>query len=298
MSALAIGLATPALAASSVLYATDNTNLYRVNTSTGASTLVGATGLAGIGNDGFGAVVRDLAASATTLYAANNTFSATGTSGAISTLDANTGAILTTVGLTGLLETGANKGLVTIAYDNATNTLFGTTSRRLYTFDALTGAATYLGLLPELGVFGLGIGGPGNNLFAISDVLDAATNVRSVKLLTLDKTNASLLSSVALTNSCGCDIAFDPLNNSGFITSAFFDANGGFVNGGLDALNAAQNGTTFVGNFGGTLGHNGLTFFGVSNATVPEPATWAMMLTGFGFAGGAIRRRKARAVLA
>ena len=37
------------------------------------------------------------------------------------------------------------------------------------------------------------------------------------------------------------------------------------------------------------------------NATVtsgvPEPATWAMMITGFGMIGGAMRRRKATATL-
>lgn len=31
---------------------------------------------------------------------------------------------------------------------------------------------------------------------------------------------------------------------------------------------------------------------------VPEPTTWAMMLTGFGLLGGALRRRRSGAVLA
>ena len=33
------------------------------------------------------------------------------------------------------------------------------------------------------------------------------------------------------------------------------------------------------------------------SSAVPEPATWAMMLVGFGFVGGTIRRRKARLTL-
>jgi hypothetical protein len=28
------------------------------------------------------------------------------------------------------------------------------------------------------------------------------------------------------------------------------------------------------------------------NTAVPEPATWAMMIAGFGFVGGALRRRR------
>ena len=38
-----------------------------------------------------------------------------------------------------------------------------------------------------------------------------------------------------------------------------------------------------------------LAFFGRVASAVPEPATWAMMLVGFGMVGGATRRRKDRA---
>jgi hypothetical protein len=38
--------------------------------------------------------------------------------------------------------------------------------------------------------------------------------------------------------------------------------------------------------------------FAVVPQAVPEPATWAMMIAGFGLAGGALRRRKAALVLA
>ncbi len=40
-----------------------------------------------------------------------------------------------------------------------------------------------------------------------------------------------------------------------------------------------------------------LTFFG-SQIAVPEPATWAMMILGMGFVGGAMRRRKPSVVTA
>jgi hypothetical protein len=36
-----------------------------------------------------------------------------------------------------------------------------------------------------------------------------------------------------------------------------------------------------------------ITVLGLGGAAVPEPASWAMMITGFGFAGAAIRRQKA-----
>jgi len=38
--------------------------------------------------------------------------------------------------------------------------------------------------------------------------------------------------------------------------------------------------------------------FSYSLASVPEPATWALMLTGFGLAGAALRRRSARKIAA
>ncbi len=48
-----------------------------------------------------------------------------------------------------------------------------------------------------------------------------------------------------------------------------------------------------------TEGYNtitGLFTFKILDATaVPEPATWAMMITGFGLVGGSLRRRRTRA---
>ncbi len=68
---------------------------------------------------------------------------------------------------------------------------------------------------------------------------------------------------------------------------------------------------TLAGNFRnafsvtGTLGLSGVTGGAESNSlqilvgnAVPEPATWAMMIGGFGLVGASMRRRAARAVLA
>lgn len=69
-----------------------------------------------------------------------------------------------------------------------------------------------------------------------------------------------------------------------------FSANGGFVNG--------ENTLTFhVRNFARQTGNpTGLRveFLGSQIAAVPEPGTWAMMLLGFGFVGGAMRSAKRR----
>ena len=57
--------------------------------------------------------------------------------------------------------------------------------------------------------------------------------------------------------------------------------------------------TTNIGNNDPLL--DGIVFekVGTTNVpTVPEPATWAMMLTGFGLLGGALRRRRSNASLA
>ncbi len=78
----------------------------------------------------------------------------------------------------------------------------------------------------------------------------------------------------------------------------FNGQNGDFPRGGLIA-DASGNlfGTTFL---GGTFGLG--TVFRISNvddaAAVPEPATWAMMLFGFGFVGAGLRRRQSRSAMA
>ena len=71
-----------------------------------------------------------------------------------------------------------------------------------------------------------------------------------------------------------------------------------------DFCNFSPIGVTFVGtahsiDFGGTAGFTGydnITFGsstpGNPGGTVPEPATWALMITGFGLVGSALRRRR------
>ena len=85
--------------------------------------------------------------------------------------------------------------------------------------------------------------------------------------------------------------------NNGTTTTAFNIANGVFDSASREmiALTAGAsnvltiNGTTF-----GDASYSGTLSFG-QTAAVPEPATWALMLMGFGAVGFSMRRRRATA---
>jgi PEP-CTERM motif len=288
-AALAL-VATPALA-SSILYGSDDQNIYTVDTSTGAATLVGGNGLGGFNTDGYGSIIRDLTSSATTLYGARWNSAQSGITGAVATIDQATGLVISSAALSGLVETGLNQGLYSIAYDKSTNTLFGNTARRLYTINPVTGASTLIGSLPTGSMVGLGVNDSTGTLYSINLVTDT-NNVTVVTLFTLSKIDASVLSSIALTNQCGCDIAFDPLTNRGYISSNFIDPAGNLTDAGLDLLDPTATTTSYVGSYGASgspFALNGLAFF---SGPVPEPQTWAMMIVGFGLTGVAMRRSK------
>ncbi|MDE2303827.1 MAG: PEPxxWA-CTERM sorting domain-containing protein [Sphingomonadales bacterium] len=61
-----------------------------------------------------------------------------------------------------------------------------------------------------------------------------------------------------------------------------------------DLLSIVVGGAGNTGDFGGNWGGGGgggSFVFASALSSVPEPATWGMMLLGFGFAGVAMRRR-------
>jgi PEP-CTERM motif len=288
-------VATPAMAAS-VLYGTDNATTYTVDTATGVVTVVGSLGVSGFDANGFGTIIRDMTASATTLYGAQWNVDANGITGAVATIDAYSGAVTGSVALTGLLETGFNKGLYSVAYDLSTNTLYGNTAQRLYRIDTLTGAATLVGGVTTGSIVGLAVDNSTGALYSITQTGQQGAIVTTLR--TLSKVNGSVLSSVTLANRCSCDLVFDPTSGQGYISSAFYDANDAFVYAGLDALDATNTNVAFVGQHGpaAPFGMTGLAFVNV--AAIPEPATWAMMIAGFGLAGVAVRRSKRIAALA
>ncbi|QMW21951.1 PEPxxWA-CTERM sorting domain-containing protein [Sandaracinobacteroides saxicola] len=69
------------------------------------------------------------------------------------------------------------------------------------------------------------------------------------------------------------------------------DPGGAFCN--WTAVGVAFSGTALSIDFGGTANQTGFDniTFGSDKPVVPEPATWAMMIVGFGLVGAALRRR-------
>ncbi len=79
----------------------------------------------------------------------------------------------------------------------------------------------------------------------------------------------------------------DPNGNLGWAYAFDADSSWSFVDNAFPANQISNGGGQFA-------DENLWAFFG--GGAVPEPATWALMLTGFGLAGSALRRRRAGAV--
>lgn len=64
----------------------------------------------------------------------------------------------------------------------------------------------------------------------------------------------------------------------------------------VSALNGGNPGALIFGpndgNYRDNSGKFDITLYQLGTSAVPEPATWAMMITGFGLAGMAVRRRR------
>ncbi len=115
-------------------------------------------------------------------------------------------------------------------------------------------------------------------LDAVSDSLVRATNANAGTYVGTNLLGAAfgpLGVSFATTDR----VAFDV---SGASRAGFFTVNDGFY-----SINTTTGAGTFIGN----LGASGVT--GITAGAVPEPAAWALMTSGFGLVGGAMRRRAA-----
>ena len=86
--------------------------------------------------------------------------------------------------------------------------------------------------------------------------------------------------------------------NAQFNQNCAGDPNGGFCN--WTAVGVLFSGTALSINFGGTANQTAFDniTFGSDTPVIPEPATWAMMITGFGLVGFAARRRRSGAIAA
>ena len=138
--------------------------------------------------------------------------------------------------------------------------------RDYFSFDSLIGATSASVTIGNDPAIGLSLGGHSSVTWTLYDLgTDINTNQ--------DYSDTSIFNDLGTGVVYGSVTVFGPTDH---VTVNLNSA-------GLAALNkAGDTGSEF--NFGGRL-----TF---SGGAVPEPATWALMLTGFGLAGVALRRRR------
>jgi choice-of-anchor A domain-containing protein len=179
-----------------------------------------------------------------------------------------------------------------------------------------TGAAA----IPYAGQYSLTGAVSGLNIFDISGATLANNNTFTINLtqpgstilINVDGTadsfsnagitiNGGTASNVLWNFSNATTLSFSGINLLGSVLAPYADYQGGWgqLNGELivksfsDARGATQinNENPFSGNLLGLQAPNGLQTILV--ASVPEPATWAMMIAGFGMIGAVLRRRRA-----
>jgi hypothetical protein len=139
-----------------------------------------------------------------------------------------------------------------------------------------------------------GFGSSGNFAAVLANgsysVAFAASSVFSFVLGSLDTYNTLLLS---FEDGTSLSLAGGDIKGGGAFTSG---STGSATSNGLVTYNAGTGprmvGATF------TSTDNSFEFDNLAANGVPEPATWALMILGFGAVGGALRRRTARQAIA
>jgi PEP-CTERM motif len=251
-ASLALALTLSTAAGASGLFATtytgDTSDLYTVNQSTGAISLVGSTGV------NFG----DLTSTNSQLLGIDLT------NNALWTINPSTAAASNEV-----LISGTNGDITSIAWDPVTHTLYGNTTSgfagadQLYGINPTTGAATLIGAIGSANVYALGFSQTGvllgesdatGDLLSISTATGAGTNIGPT----------GVSSSYDLASRPGDDVVFG-------LSSATY---------GLYTYNTGTGAASLVGAYGEDVNLAGLAFLPAGG--VPEPATWAMMMVGFG----------------
>jgi hypothetical protein len=259
-TALALGLSIAGTAQASTLFGatysgSPDSQLFVINQTTGAATLVGNIGQE-IGDlTNIGGSLRGIDITGNRLWTINST----------------TGAA------SGAINISGTRGAITsIAYNPFTQLLYGNTTSAfsssdiLYRINATTGVATAIGTgLGISNLYGLGFGQTGT-LYAS----DSGGGLYGVDLTTG-------IASLIGTSTTGSlfDVATRPEDN------VLFAAPG---DGSLLTLNKTTGAGTVVGPFGGSPNIAGLAFLGA----VPESATWGMMVAGFGIVGASVRRKR------
>lgn len=246
-------------AAAQVVAVNDSTNaLVSLDPLTGAQTAIGSLG---VGGD-FG----DLAWTGSTLY----WIGGRGNAG-LYTVDTGTGAA-TLVGNHGIND------LFGLAWDPVTSSLYGTQfagGSGFYRIDAGTGAATFIGDT------GIGIGGLTYN--SITGQL-VGTNDGGGDFYAIDRNTGALTLLGGAGGLNDSDSAFD----AGTDTYLTVDWSGNFFR-----TNLAGPGRTLIASLGAAFdGIAILAPVGPPGPAVPEPASWAMLIAGFGLVGAIARRRR------
>jgi PEP-CTERM motif-containing protein len=267
-ASLALALTLSTAAGASELFATtytgDTSDLYMVNQSTGAISLVGSTGV------NFG----DLTSTNSQLLGVDLT------NNALWTINPSTAAASNEV-----LISGTNGDITSLAWDPVTHVLYGNTTSgfggadQLYSINATTGAATLVGDIGSANVYALGFSQTG----VLLGESDATVDLLSISTATGAGTDigpTGLSGNYDLASRPGDDVVF------GLGSSTY----------GLYTYNTGTGATTLVGAYGEDVNLAGLAFLPAGG--VPEPATWAMMIVGFGGLGFVAYRRSRNPAIA
>jgi outer membrane protein assembly factor BamB len=254
IAALILAVSVANLASASTIWMTgdDGANLYKVNSATGAGTLVGSFGLASTFTLAFN--------NTGTLYGVANGFS----DGTLVTVDQATGLAVAVGASTGI------KNLMALSFA-ADGTLYAGSwdTNNLYTIDPLTGAATVVGSLGFNGIMDLDFDSHGN-LFALSNSLYQVNTATGAGTLV-----------TALDNGCLMGMAIDSANR-------FYGTDYCTSNTPLYEINTANGSLTNIGATGIGSAMGGAIVAAAS--PVPEPAS--AILFALALAGVVLVRQK------
>lgn len=246
-----------------IIFATDNNSgnasLYSVNPTTGAATLIGATG--------FGRV------SAIAFSPSGVLYGIAGNSGDLITINTTTG-VGTSVGNTGITATDMSFTSGGVLYAQSFNSL--------YQINPTTGSPSFIGngsggngnaiAVNTSGTLYFSYGNGTMHLFTLSTTTGAST-------LVADNTNWN--TGVNGGNPRPSAMTFDPV--TGTLWATVISDNGTFVS----TMNPVNANVTIVGSAGVTLD-------GIAISPIPEPSTYAVIV-GSGALGLAVLRRRKRA---
>ncbi len=262
LAALTLVLASfPAAQAAQILYGINSTTLITINPTTGAGALVG--------NQNYGDFPFGLADYNGKLYTLNQS------TDEILELSTANGSTVNSVGV-GVNVTGEGS----MAFNSAGTLLFSVSSGGLGALysSTLNGSSTLINSAMNPSLDGLDFA-PGGTLYGISQ-----SSGGIISLYTIDPGNGN----TTLVGDTGINAATDPV--AGFAIrsdGAMFAA----VGRSLYSIDAGTGAGTFI----GVTGYDkisGLTFLEEGGGQVPEPSTWALMLSGLaGLAFRKLRRK-------